>query len=117
VDYIEKKRKIIKVPWQVFIVYAMCQSNFILSDITIMNTDDINNQQYKTHSFNEENNDIPIPFSSPQGIIHDNQIPIDEHERTNQNSADNLTVLTSNARRERILTLLVIALIALLTGN
>jgi len=76
-----------------------------------MNTDHINYQQQITQSVNEEKvhellettEDAPKQPSISTG--------------NNQNSDNNMTILTPIQRRERIFTLLVIALISLLTGK
>jgi hypothetical protein len=41
----------------------------------------------------------------------------DDYQRINQNSENNMNILTTTERRERISTLLIIAFIALLTGK
>jgi hypothetical protein len=96
-----------------------------------MNTDHINYQQQIAQSVNEEKDhesldkieNAPkqqLSSSSSSTSIGINQTPTsinNEYQRVNQNSENNMHILTATERRERIFTLLIIAFIALLTGN
>jgi hypothetical protein len=88
-----------------------------------MNTDHINYQQEIAQSINEEKDqellekivDAPkqqISASSSSSSIGRNQILIND-----DNQGNNMNILTPIQRRERIFTLLIIAIIALLTGK
>jgi len=96
-----------------------------------MNTDHINYQQQIAQSINEEKDyelsekteNMPkqqISSSSSTTSIGINQNLVlinDDYQRINQNSENNMNILTTTERRERISTLLIIAFIALLTGK
>ncbi|CAF1086759.1 unnamed protein product [Rotaria sp. Silwood1] len=91
-----------------------------------MNTDHINYQQQIAQSVNEEKDHELLEktdnapkqqiSSSSIGINQNSILKNDEHQRTNQISDNHMNILTPIEHRERILTLLIIALIALLTG-
>ncbi len=87
-----------------------------------MNTDHINYQQQIVQSVNEENDHELTENAPKQQIssigIHSNPILNNENYQTiNQDSENNMNILTAIERRERIFTLLIIAFIALLTGK
>jgi hypothetical protein len=93
-----------------------------------MNTDHINYQQQIAQSVNEEKDheltekaeDAPKQQISPSTSIGINQNPTSingDYQSVNQESNNNVDILTPIERRERIFTLLIIAFIALLTGK
>lgn len=98
-----------------------------------MNTDHINYQQQIAQSVNEEKDheliektdNLSKPISSTPSSSSSNSIGIhsnptttnEEQQRLHQNSENTMNILTPVERRERILTLIIIALIALLTGR
>lgn len=96
-----------------------------------MNTDHINYQQQIAQSVNEEKDQEEIldnsdhiskqqqqPSSSTSIGINQNLSSSinNDYQRVNQNSENNTIILTPIERRQRIFTLIIIALIALLTG-
>ncbi|CAF3880333.1 unnamed protein product [Rotaria sp. Silwood2] len=91
-----------------------------------MNTDHINYQQQiaqsvnkeKDHELLEKSDNAPKQQTSSNsiGINQNTTLKNDEYQRTNQISDNDMNILTPIERRERISTLLIIALIALLTG-
>lgn len=88
-----------------------------------MNTDHINYQQQIAQSVNEEKDHELIEKSENTSKQSSTSIGInptsinDDYQRINQESGNNMTILTPNQRRERIFTLIIIALISLLTGK
>jgi hypothetical protein len=79
-----------------------------------MNTDHINYQQHITQSVNEEKVHELLETTEDAPKQH---ISSSISTGSNQNSDNNMTILTPIQRRERIFTLLIIALISLLTGK
>jgi len=88
-----------------------------------MNTDHINYQQQiaqsvheeKDHELSEKTENAPkqqISSSSSNSIGINN-----DYQSVNQDSENNMNILTKTERQERIFTLLIIAFIALLTGK
>lgn len=85
-----------------------------------MNTDHINYQQQIAQAVNEEKDHELIENAPKQPISSSssNSISIQEdYQRIQLHNDQPMTVLTASERRERIFTLSIIAIIALLTGN
>ncbi|CAF0880778.1 unnamed protein product [Adineta steineri] len=88
-----------------------------------MNTDHINYQQEiaqstneeKDHELSEKTEDAPKQHITSSTTIGINQNQ-DDYQTINQNTENNMDILTPIQRRERISTLLIIAIVALLTG-
>jgi hypothetical protein len=78
-----------------------------------MNTDYINHQENLTQPNNNDNESKPQEQSSSSQSLGMNPV-LSDNDHQQQNS---LNLLTPTQRRERISTLVIIAIIALLTGN
>ncbi|CAF4233360.1 unnamed protein product, partial [Rotaria sordida] len=91
-----------------------------------MTTDHINYQQQIAQSINEEKDHelLETIDNAPKQQISSNSIGInqnsilknDEYQKSNQISDNHMNILTPIERRERILTLIIIGIIAFLTG-